>query len=389
MTGDRVHEIALAWLVLSITGSPLTLASVLIAGAVPRAGLLLVGGALTDRFSARALMLISNAARGLLALALAILVITGRIQLWTLYLLEVSFGVADAFFYPAVGSIIPAVVEEADVVRANALVGTSEQVTRFVGPAIGGVLVGATGSGGAFVVNGLSFFVAACGLIPSLHLSRAPRSATPIWADIKDGLAEIWFDRQLRAILGFVVAESLTYSGVFAVAIPALARNRFSLGASGLGTMLAAWGVGQLMGTLSAGTTGLPRRWGVLTIVMTLAAAVAFTLLGVTPTFWAVPVVLAALGFGVAYSSDVALPSWIQRRSRPQMLGRVNSVVELVRESLAPISFIGLGLLANHSVTVAFIAPAAVLLITALVALSSPTVRQLVQETASRSSTLT
>ena len=378
MLGDRVHEIAMAWLVLTLTGSPLTLGAVLAAGAVPRALLLLVGGATSDRLSARVLMLASNLARGLLVGLLVALVIGGWIRLWQLYVIEFAFGVADAFFYPAAAAIPAVLVQKSELPRANALVSTSEQVAMLVGPAVGGVLVALAGTVGAFLLNSLSFFAAAAGLIPAGSAAGSPeRKASSLWSDLRQGLAYAFADRELRVVLLLISAASLTYNGVFAVGLPALARHRFPEGSVALGAMLGAWGLGQLLGVLSAGLTGLPRRWGVLIIGIAFAEGAAFIALGLLPTFWAAAAMLAVLAFGVAYSSDVALPTWIQRRSSPDLLGRVMSLVELPRQSLAPLSFLAMGALASFSLPLAFACAGIAMLVAAGVAAGSRTVREL------------
>jgi MFS family permease len=379
MVGDRVQEVAVAWLILDLTRSPLALGSVLAAAAVPRAITLLLAGAVTDRLSARTLMLAANAARGLLVLLLIGLVASGRIRLWHLYVIEVGFGVADAFFYPASAAIVPALVPDAKKLpTANALLGSSEQAAYLIGPAVGGALVAAVGTAGAMALNAASFFLAAAGVLPArARRLQAPDGMGSVWRTIVDGLIYARSNRQLLAVLVLVSTASLTYNGVFGVGLPTLARERFPQGSIALGAMLSAWGVGQLLGVLSAGVTGLPRRWGLLIIGMTCCEAVAFTLLGVAPNFWFASVVLGLLGFGVAYSSDVALPTWIQRRSAPELLGRVNSIVELPRQALSPISLVVMGVLAAHGLALAFFVAGAVMLVTAAAVGASQTVRNL------------
>jgi len=377
MLGDHFHEIALAWLVLTIGGSPLTLGAVLAAGAIPRAVMLLIGGATSDRFSARVLMLASNLTRAALVGLLVILVMGGWVRLWQLYLIEVAFGIADAFFYPAVGSITAELVEKHELPSANALVSISEQVAMLAGPAVGGVLVATAGVAGAFLFNCASFVAAAGGAMAARSVGRAARRSPGLLSDVRRGLAYAWSDRQLRVVLLLVSAASLTYSGVFAVGLPGLARLKFPEGAIALGFMVGASGLGQLAGVVSAGLTGLPRRWGVLIIGMTFCEGVGFIVLGLAPTYWAAAVVLALLGFGAAYASDVALPTWLQRRTSEGMLGRVMSLVELPRRSLAPISFLAMGALAGYSLSVAFACAGAVMLAAALVAAGTRTVREL------------
>ena len=110
--GDQFHFVALAWLALQLTGSGLALGTVLMTAAIPRAVFMLVGGAFSDRFSPRTLMLASNAIRAVVVGVLAALVLGGRAELWHLYVFAAIFGVVDAFFYPALNTIIPMLVPE-------------------------------------------------------------------------------------------------------------------------------------------------------------------------------------------------------------------------------------------------------------------------------------
>src|SRR3954470_8958592 len=107
--GDQFALIALPWLALVLTGSALALGSVLALMAVPRAALMVVGGAYTDRLSPRRVMLLSNAVRFAAVGLLGATVVAGVAQLWMLYVFALAFGIADAFFFPAVAAIVPAV----------------------------------------------------------------------------------------------------------------------------------------------------------------------------------------------------------------------------------------------------------------------------------------
>jgi len=378
MLGDGVQGVALAWLTLALTGSPLTLGSVLLAGAVPRAAVVLVGGAVSDRLSPRALLLASNVARALVAAALAGLAASGSVQLWQLYAGSFAFGLGDAFFLPAAGAIVPQLVaSDRELPAANALLGVSEQGAMLVGPALGGVVVAAIGPGGAFGMNALSFLLAAVGLLPAaVRQTARTEAAGGVWTDMRDVLVYAWSRVDLRALLLLISVESLTYNGVFGVGLPALARS-LAQGPVALGLLYSSWGCGQLVGALSAGRTGLPRRWGPLVIAMTACAGVAFATLGLLQALGPDAAVLAVLGFGVAYSSDVALPTWVQRSTSPELLGRVNGMIELPRSSLALVSMVAFGALARNGLAAAFVACGAVQLLAAAAAAGSRSVRNL------------
>ena len=129
LLGDQFHFVALAWLTLQLTGSGVALGTVLMAAAIPRAVFMLVGGAMSDRISPRSLMLISNALRTVVVAVVAALVLTGHAQLWQLYVLALIFGVVDAFFYPALNTIVPMLVSDQELPPANGLVQVMQQVS--------------------------------------------------------------------------------------------------------------------------------------------------------------------------------------------------------------------------------------------------------------------
>src|SRR5688572_13271247 len=110
MLGDQFYLVALPWLALALTGSSLALGLVLMAAAIPRAALMLVGGALSDRYDPRKIMIASSAARAVLVAVLGLLVWTDAVQLWHLYVLGAGFGAADAFFQPAALALVPRLV---------------------------------------------------------------------------------------------------------------------------------------------------------------------------------------------------------------------------------------------------------------------------------------
>jgi MFS family permease len=165
LLGDQFHFVALAWLVLQLTGSGLAVGTVLMVAGIPRAIFILIGGAFADRASPRSVMLISNALRAAFVGVLAILVLSGSADLWQLYVLAAVFGIVDAFFWPALSAMVPMLVVEDRLPAANALMQGSQQLTGLLGPALAGLLVAAVGTGLAFGIDAASFGVAALALV--------------------------------------------------------------------------------------------------------------------------------------------------------------------------------------------------------------------------------
>ncbi len=378
MLGRFSFDIAFAWLVLSTTNSATTLAGVMIAAAVPRGLLLLPGGVITDRVSPRIVMLTSHLSRGFLVVALLALLTAGAIQTWHFYAIAALFGVADAFFWPASSSIIPFLVRSEELPQANAMVGVSEQTTRLVGPALSGALVAFTSSYFTISLTAASFFAAAFTVLAAPRRVEMPEATSWhwAWAEMKAGLLYTASNVEIRSVLLPVSAAALTYGGLFGVGLPAFSVT-FDRGSLALGMMVSAWGLGQLIGAISAGITGLPRKWGILIGGMSLCEGAGFALLGFVHNFWVVSAVLLVLGFGVAYSTDVALPVWIQTRTPRDLLGRINSVIKLPRVALEPLSMAAMGFLISANVRWAFFFASLPMLLAGIILIGSKTVRGL------------
>jgi MFS family permease len=312
-----------------------------------------------------------------------VLAAAGVVHVWHLVAIGVVVGISDAFFAPASGSILPSLVAKADLPRANAMVGASEQVSFLVGPVLGGLLVAVAGTPFAIGFNAATFFVAALSLLAAprrVPVATDPYSLREVFREIGAGFAYARRNAEVRIVLLLVGAATLSYSGLFSVGLPALSRN-FAGGAFVLGVMVSAWGLGQLIGTLAAAVTGLPKRWGVLIIAMTIVEGSAFAVLGFVPHYVVAVVLLALLGIGVAYSTDVALPTFVQTRTPEAMLGRVNSLIGLPRVGLAPLSVAGFGLLAALGVRWAFFAAAVPMLLVGFGLAVSGKARALTTET--------
>jgi MFS family permease len=160
LIGDQFYMVALPWLVLSLTGSGLALGTMMMAAAVPRAVLMLMGGVVSDRFAPRSVLLITAAARTTLVAIVAALTWLHVAQLWHLYVLSVLFGTADAFGLPAGQALLPTLVERDQLTTANAMFSGSMQASSLLGPAPAGIVVSVWGVAAAFLVDAVSFVFA-------------------------------------------------------------------------------------------------------------------------------------------------------------------------------------------------------------------------------------
>lgn len=377
LLGDQFYFIALAWLALQLTGSPLALGTVLMVAAIPRATLMLVGGAVTDRFSPRTLMLSSDIARAILIAGLAFVVLSGNAQLWELYLVALVFGALDAAFYPASSSITPSIVETDLLPAANALMQAALEGGNLLGPVLAGLLVAGAGRsvgiGGAFAFDGATFVVSVLTLtfMRSHPLGDSTEEErVSILTSIVEGLRYVWNDRALRALLIAIAGIDAGANGVFGVGLPLLARLHFG-GATAFGILSAGFGAGALLGMVGAGSIGAPRhrgRWGIVVIAI---FAVGTALMPFAGNVGIAVILIAAMGAGSGFINVLFTP-WLQTRPDPAMLGRVMSLVMFASVGLTPVSYAVSGWVASLGLTWLFLGGGLLLFATALYTALSP-----------------
>ena len=343
LLGDQFHFIALAWLTLQLTSSGVALGTVLMVAAVPRAIFMLVGGALSDRLSPRSLMLWSNVVRGIVVAIVAVLVLTGTAQLWHLFVLALIFGTVDALFYPAVNTIIPMLVGERLLPPANALIQGTQQLTGLIGPAAAGVLVAAVNTGPAFVIDAISFGVAATALAFVAGGRRQAREAAPdepaerLLSSIGPGMRYVWKDPAVRSLVMLSAAINLGFTGPIGVGIPYLADLRFEGGSAAFGIIASGFGAGALAGAILAGSLRYVPHLGTVTGATMAALGLGIALLGNAPSVPMAVVVATFIGIGIGFT-NVRVIAWLQARTPEELRGRVMSVVMMGSVGLAPVS---------------------------------------------------
>ncbi|MGH7761804.1 MAG: MFS transporter [Candidatus Dormibacteraceae bacterium] len=380
MFGDFFSYIAMAWLVLQLTRSSLALGTVLVVQAVPRAVLMTVGGALADRLSPRLTMLGSMGLRAIFVAPLAVLVLTGRVQMWEVYGIAVVFGIVDAFFMPARSSILPKVVADHELEPGNAVLNVTAQTSVILGPVLGGVIVAVFGIGWAFAGDAACFAV---GFLIILWLPAAARAAAGVAhpdgglrGQIVAGFRYAWAEVGIRVTLIVIAVVDFAANGALGVGIPTLAHGRFAAGATGFGILFGAWGVGATAGALSAGFVPPPKRFGWLIVALCVWLGIGITAVGLVPSLVPAALLMGFSGISTGVVNTYAV-SWLQRRTDPAMQGRVMSLVMLASMGLTPVAYAASGAIADVNPTLLFVIAGGMILLCAGGTAASRTVRSL------------
>lgn len=343
LVGDGFFHVALAWQVYEISNLPTALSFVGVAATLPLVLFVLIGGAFSDRYDRRLLMVVSDIVRGVALAAMGLLSISGTIELWHLAVLMAFVGLGDAFFNPASTAIVPDVVPEDELAQANALTGALRQLmVRLVGPALAGVVIALVGPGPAFAVDAATFFVSAVAIAairtrPGIHheLESGVRATVH---QVREGLTFVRGQPWIWATLLSAMLSLLVFFGPVQVLVPFLVKNRLNLGPEALGSIFAAGGVGSIAMAFLIGHLGLPKkRVTVMYLAWTLGVA-GLGAYGLMTELW--HGLLAGFVTGALFElGQVIWTTMLQQLVPRNLLGRVSSLDWMVSTGLVPISY--------------------------------------------------
>ncbi len=350
LIGDGVLLVALAWKVYELSNRPAAMAAVGVAMTVPHVVFLLLGGVASDRFDRRRLMVASDAVRGAVVAILGVLSVTGNLRLGHILVLVVVFGAATAFFGPAFDALVPDVVSPDQLPQANAI----DQFVRpcahgMLGPAVGGVLIAAGGSGLAFLADAATFAVSIAFVIrvrPRVDLETDVEVAADvggtggggILAEVGEGFRYVRSNGWLWATFVAATFAYLLFMGPVDVLLPYLVKNELHAGPGTLGAVLAFGGLGALTGALVVGGRGLPRRNMTFVYVTWTLATLVIAGYGLARVPWQ------AMAVSFAFSAFEAAGTvvWLTTKQLlvPRaLLGRVSSFDWFISTGLVPLSF--------------------------------------------------
>lgn len=344
--GWQVQYLAQGWLVYRLSDSPLYLGLVGLSSAVPTIALTLFGGVLADRVNRLKLLIYTQLAYAILALALATLTVTGLVEVWHILVIAFANGAVMAFDQPSRQALIPALVERKNLMNAIALNSAAWQVSRIVGPSLGGLLVGLTGEAACFYVTSGGFLMLAGALALVRVESRAPGgNGRGMWHNLTEGLRYIAHTPLFTAIISLTFLDSIFGTG-YVTLMPVFARDILAVGAQGMGLLMTASGLGALVATIVIASLGNFRRRGWLLLYGLAGFSLLLFAFALSSWFQLSLALLAGMGFHSSLYM-VTANTTLQSEVPDELRGRVMGVYGLTW-SLMPLG----GLVAGSVATV-------------------------------------
>jgi MFS family permease len=345
LIGTWMQSVAQSWLVYRLTGSSLLLGLVGFSSQLPVFFLAPVGGAVADRRSRHRILLATQGASMLLALALAALTLTGRVRVAHIFAFSASLGVVNAFDIPTRQSFVVEMVGREDLPNAIALNSSMFNGARILGPAVAGVLVGAIGEGWCFLANGVSFLAVLAGLLAMRVAPRpAPARRASALREAAEGFRFVARTRAIRALLLLLGLVSVT-AMPYAVLMPIFADRILRGGASGLGLLMGASGVGALIGALTLAVRRGLRGLGGWVAASCAAFGVSLVLFSMSRSFWLSALLLVPVGFSMMVQM-AGSNTLIQAMVPDALRGRVMAVYSMMFMGMAPLGALLAGWLA-------------------------------------------
>jgi MFS family permease len=367
LTGTWMASVAQGWLVLELTDSAFYVGLVSALGSLGVLLFTLYAGVVADRADKRRMVVITQSLLMLQAFALAGLVWSGHVTVGAVMVLAAALGVVAAFDIPTRQSFIVDMVGKDDLMSAIALNTSVFNATRVLGPVAGGLIMSAAGGGTrgpalCFLVNGLSYAAVILGL---LRMRLPPHTPPPVtasaWASLREVIAYLRQDRRAATLVLLTALISL-FGFQFLTLMPVFARDVLRVDAAGYGLLMAAVGLGAVLGALSVALLGPRLPKGRAQVIAGISFGVAVTLFATARAF-GVALVLLSLAGCLMIVNNALTNTMLQTGVPDGLRGRVMGFYSFMFVGMAPLGAFQAGYVAER-----FGAPVAVALGGALAA---------------------
>src|SRR6266404_4124694 len=339
-TGTWMQVMAQAWVMTTLTTSALMLGIVNLCSGLPMLALTMVGGSVADRFDKRKILLITQYLQIGIAVSVGLLIWSGHIAIWQVFIFAAIQGVSNSFEMPTLSALVPELVKREEIQGAISLDRSVFHGSRMIGFSLAGILIKAWGMASAFFANAVSFVA----LIIAI-MSLPPRARGTVQDEekrasgIKDGFRYIAKDIPSRAMIMLIATQSLCIFPIITVMMPLYGRLVLHLDADRVGYLMGASAVGAVFGSLFL--IGLPREKRV-PVMMINAVIVSGAIFGLSraPAFYFATAIMIINSLGLATNFGLC-STIVQERAPDYLRGRVSAVFMLSFVGMVPFAALG------------------------------------------------
>ena len=340
-----MQNVAQGWLIVIITESPLILGTLAMIRAIPMLVLSPFGGVLADRVSRTKLLITSQLIFTVAGLSIGVLVATGAIEIWHLAVSSVMAGTSFAISVPARNALVSDLVPRRHVGNAIALTSTTMNASRIVGPALAGWLIGVIGIAGTYFAQTGGYIWGMVNVLRVQGGDQHPRTRGSPFVALRDGFKFAFSTRPLAALLLLGLSPSL-FSMPMVMILPIFVKQDLNAGSEELGLVLAAQGIGAVIGSIGVVAYAANRRKGPVAMISAAAFGALIMVLGLTRSPLAAGIVMAVAGFFSAVYMATN-QTMIQLLAPNRLRGRVMSIW-MLGWGLTPLGLMPLSIVAEN-----------------------------------------
>lgn len=346
LTGTYIQSIAQAWLIYRLTGSAALLGLVAFSGQIAVFVLTPISGVVADSRSRRHTLLVTQLTAMMLSLILALLTLSGRVQIWHVFTLAALLGVVNAFDFPVRQAFVAELVTKEDLMSAVTLNSSMINSARTIGPGVAGLLVAVIGEGWCFFANALSYIAVIIGLLLIKVEPRRYGRRQPFSTSVSEAFNFVRTTGPVGALL--VLLGLISFMGMrFEVILPVYAQQVLHGGPSEFGLLMGASGIGAILGSLALAALGNVKRLGDWVGFTAAGFGTGLILLSTSHSFRLSSGLMMLIGFTMVAQLD-ASNTLVQRIVPDELRGRVMAIWTMMLTGLAPFGSLLLGVLAQH-----------------------------------------
>ena len=342
LIGTWMQQIAMSWLVFRLTGSVFLLATVTFMAQIPILVATPYMSVFVDRFDRRKLLMLTQSLSMLQALLMAVLTLTGLIQVWHIMILSLLIGLINALDNPTRQSFYPSLVPRDKLSNAIALNSAVINGSRLIGPAVGGVLIGLLGEGICFLLNGISYIAVIIALLMMRVMPQREKGVKQkVWEDMRDGFQYVVGNIPIRTLL--LLMSVISFFGLpLMTFIPAYVKTILHGGSEMLGLLLSCIGVGSFIAALYLAARKSVLGLGKVVMLSGALLGIGLSVMSFVSIPWVAAVLCLPIGFSVI-AAVASINTLLQTLSREDKRGRVMGYMAMAFTGMAPVGSIILG----------------------------------------------
>jgi MFS transporter, DHA3 family, macrolide efflux protein len=346
LLGYRSYLVIMSWFVVSLTGSSKILGMLFAFWAVPNMIFMLIGGSLADRFNRVKMMFFSNLSRVCILLLLALLYFFGLVEVWMLFFVSIIFGISNALFVPSRDSLIPHIVENNHLQKANALNQFFGQTSYILGPLVAVVAVNIFGDGYSFIIPALFILMSAVFIRKIQNKSEDKLQNRFKYKELLGGIQQGYkIVKSNIALLYLFISMAifnLGYFGPLTIGLPVLTVNELDVGIIGFSILEIALAIGMIVGSIICSKWKI-KRTGIVIFTSTVLAGVIFASISLFANIIIIAVLLSLVGCLITLI-NISMFTTIQTSVPSEFLGSVFGLLNFIVVGMDPVTFLISGL---------------------------------------------